>query len=426
MPSIPQFSVPNHPKTALSLNASLLPESSTIFTNCRLCIGGVLTASKSAFIVSDGKLDEVLYPDEGVIVGGPNIINLNNAVVAPGFLELQTNGARGFHFTHFEDKEGYAAEIEKVSTYLPRTGVTGFYATIPTIASEEFKRVLPALAPRDIDNGASLLGAHAEGPYLHPSKKGAHNSSLFHQPSTSPLDVYGDIATDNSTLKLVTVAPELEHASALICDLVSRNIRVSLGHSNASYADGLTALEAGATCLTHTLNAMAPLHHRDPGLAGLVTAAPSTTLASPWFSIIPDGNHLHPSVATMLFRSNPEKCVFITDSIELAGLEDGTYPGHSQIPFNQTKKGSRVVIEGTETLIGGCASLSECVQNMMKWSGCRIAEAVQCVTENVVELMGDEERGKLEAGRRADFVVLDEDGNVAETWVGGMRVWRVG
>jgi N-acetylglucosamine-6-phosphate deacetylase len=169
---------------------------------------------------------------------------------------------------------------------------------------------------------------------------------------------------------------------------------------------------------------MAPLHHRDPGLAGLITAAPSTTRDSPYFSIIPDGNHLHPSVATMLFRANPAKCILITDSIELAGLPDGTYPGHSQIPFNQTKIGSRVVIEGTETLIGGCASLSECVQNLIKWSGCGLAEAVRCVTENVVDLMGDEQRGKLEQKRNADFVVLSENGEVRETWAGGKKVWK--
>lgn len=169
---------------------------------------------------------------------------------------------------------------------------------------------------------------------------------------------------------------------------------------------------------------MAPLHHRDPGLAGLVTSAPNTTTQSPYFSIITDGNHLHPSVATMLFRANPRKCIVITDSIELAGLPDGTYPGHAQIPFNQTKKGSRVVIEGTETLIGGCAGLGECVQNLVAWSGCEVAEAVRCATENVADFMGDAERGRLEVGRRADFIVLGDDGEVLQTFVAGQKVWE--
>lgn len=222
----------------------------------------------------------------------------------------------------------------------------------------------------------------------------------------------------------MTLAPELDHIASLIQTFVRNGTRVSLGHSAASYAQGKAAVQAGASCLTHTLNAMAPLHHRDPGLAGLVTAAPASMPNTPYFSIITDGNHLHPSVATMLFRANHSKCIVITDSIELAGLADGTYPGHAQIPFNQKKQGSRVVIEGTETLIGGCAGLSECVQNLMTWSGCGIAEAVRCATENVVDFMGDGERGKLETGRWADFVVLGDDAEVLKTFVQGRQVWE--
>lgn len=247
---------------------------------------------------------------------------------------------------------------------------------------------------------------------------------MFQPPSTFPVEVYGSVATSNAILKLVTLAPELDGIPSLVKNFTQKSIRVALGHSSASYSQGLAAVKAGATGLTHTLNAMAPLHHRDPGLAGLVAAPSSDVTSRPYFSIIADGNHLHPSVATMLYRSNPNKCILITDSIELAGLSDGTYPGHAQIPFNQTKVGSKVVIEGTDTLIGGCASLQECVQNMMKWSGCNVAEAVQCVTENVADFMGDETRGKLEAGRRADFVVLDDDANVLETWIAGKKVWE--
>ena len=170
---------------------------------------------------------------------------------------------------------------------------------------------------------------------------------------------------------------------------------------------------------------MAPLHHRDPGLAGLVTAAASSTPASPYYSIIADGHHLHPSVVTMLFRANPAKCILITDSIELAGLPDGTYPGHSQISSQQTKKGTRVVIEGTETLIGSCIGLSECAANLIMWSGCGIAEAVRCVTESIAELMGESQRGKLEEGRLADLVVLDDSQGleVVSTWIRGKQVW---
>ncbi|EMC95036.1 carbohydrate esterase family 9 protein [Baudoinia panamericana UAMH 10762] len=394
----------------------------TIITiqNARLCHHGQLIDCPQLFI--DDENGTVIVHN---VASSDNTINLHGGIVAAGFLELQTNGLRGFHFTHLHDEAEYKSKIDEVAQYLPSTGVTGFYATIPTVHGDEFKKILPSLMPRLIDGGASLLGAHAEGPYLHSSKKGAHNASLFHQPSTPPPAVYGDVANSNNTLKLVTLAPELDGTADLVRTLTSNGTKVSLGHSSASYSQGLAAIRAGATCLTHTLNAMAPLHHRDPGLAGLVNAdaADLAAFQSPYFSIIPDGNHLHPGVATMLFRSNPSKCIVITDSIELAGLPDGTYPGHAQIPFNQTKKGSRVVIEGTDTLIGGCAGLDECVRNVMKWSGCGIAEAVRCVTENVADFMGDESRGSLDPGKRADFVVLDESANVLQTWVGGKKVW---
>lgn len=367
-------------------------------------------------------------PESGLIIGSSDVptddvIDLQGTIVAPGFLELQTNGMRGFHFTHFEDEVSYASKIDEVARYLPSQGVTGFYITIPTVSSKAFKTILLHTKPREISRGASLLGAHAEGPYLHPAKKGAHNSSLFFEPTTSPVEVYGHVANDSSTLKLVTLAPEGNESAKLIKQLTGKGIRVSLGHSNATYDQGLSAVESGASCLTHTLNAMAPLHHRDPGLAGLVTAAPSKN-ASPYFSIIPDGNHLHPSVVSMLFRANPQKCIVITDSIELAGLEDGVYPGHAQIPHQQEKKGTKVVIEGTETLIGGCASLAKCVRNVIEWSGCEVAEGVRSVTQSISDLMGDDTRGRLSAGRRADFVVLDNKANVLQTWVGGRKVWE--
>ncbi|KAF2219568.1 carbohydrate esterase family 9 protein [Elsinoe ampelina] len=390
----------------------------TTFLNCRLCIDGKLV--RDQFVVSDDT--GLILPRTGYI--GGDAVDLEDGIIAPGFLELQTNGLLGFHFTHFKDPDTYAAEIDKAANYLITQGVTGFWATIPTVSSQEFKQILPSLKPRQIENGAGLLGAHAEGPYLHPSKKGAHNESLFTQPDQSPAEVYGPDGTSSDTLKLVTVAPELPNATSLVKKLVDQGTKVSLGHSAASFDQGLKAVKAGASCLTHTLNAMAPLHHRDPGLAGLVTVPSTDEASSPYFSMIPDGNHLHSSVVAMLYRANPDKAIVITDSIEMAGLDDGIYPGHAQIPHKQRKVGSRVTIDGTETLIGGCASLQECVRNLMSWTECNVAEAVKTVTENIAGFMGLEDRGKLEAGRRADFVVLNDEGEVLQTWLAGIKVWE--
>ncbi|KAK0354830.1 hypothetical protein LTR59_008994 [Friedmanniomyces endolithicus] len=398
----------------------------TVFINARLCIDGQLVNGKT-LTISDGKIASIESAPLATDTSSEEVIDLEGFILSPGFIEIQTNGLRGFHFTHFDDEASYSQKLEEVARYLPETGVTGFYPTIPTVHSDELKKILPCLGPRSIPGGASILGAHAEGPYLHPSKKGAHNASLFHLPSTEPLEIYGPTALTNRTLKLVTLAPELPDTTALIHDLTSKGIRVSLGHSIATYPQGLAALAAGATCLTHTLNAMPPLHHRDPGLAGLITLAPTPNtppINPPYFSLIADGNHLHPSIATLLFRANPTHAILTTDSIELAGLPDDTYPGHAQIPHRQTKQGSRVVIEGTETLIGGCAGLDECVRNLVAWSGCGVAGAVRCVTENVRGFMGEDGgRGRLVVGGRADLVVLGREGDVRGTWVGGVKIW---
>ena len=162
---------------------------------------------------------------------------------------------------------------------------------------------------------------------------------------------------------------------------------------------------------------MAPLHHREPGLAGLVTSGQC------FYSVIPDGIHLHPATLAMAFRADPAKCILITDSIELAKLPDGVHPGHGQIPHPQRKVGNRVTIEGTNTLIGSCCTLDECMRNMVGMTNCSLAEAVRCVTENVAAMMGEGKRGMLEFGRKADFAILDSQGNVKETWIGGQKVW---
>jgi N-acetylglucosamine-6-phosphate deacetylase len=176
--------------------------------------------------------------------------------------------------------------------------------------------------------------------------------------------------------------------------------------------------------LTHTLNAMPGLASRAPGLAGLISLPKQHDPAPPYYTIIADGQHLHPSTVSFLHRANLKRAITITDSIELASLPDGTYPGHSQIPHQQTKLGDRATIAGTDTLIGGCIPLQQSVRNVMEWSGCGIAEAVGSVTENVANFMGiDGERGVLREGRRADLTVLSESGEVLQTWVAGVKVW---
>lgn len=390
----------------------------TLFTNCRYVLNGELVDDH--LVVSDET--GLILKRDGYI--GGEAIDLEDSIIAPGFLELHTNGANGFHFTHFEDQESYSIKVDKIARYYAMQGITGFWATLPTVKDEEFQKILPSLKPRPIPDSASLLGAHTEGPYLHPSKKGAHNAFLFHSCTTSPSSIYG-AANLRDSVRLVTIAPELPHSDALIRTLTTQGIKVSMGHSTATLEQGLAGFQAGATGLTHTLNAMPPFASRNPGLAGLV-ALPRTLKHAPYYTIIADGEHLHPNTVNLLYQSNPQRSILVSDSIELASLDDGTYPGHAQIPFEQVKCGSRATIKGTDTLIGGCIPLQASVRNLMHWSGCGIAEAVGTVTENVAAFMGiDDEggRGILKEGRRADLTVLSEHGEVLQTWIAGRKVW---
>lgn len=275
------------------------------------------------------------------------------------------------------------------------------------------------MSPRTFPESASLLGAHVEGPFLNAKNNGAHDSSLFQSPiDNTAASVYGK---DNiqSAIRLATVAPDLPNATTLIKELKQHNIRISLGHSSADYDTGLAALSSGASALTHVFNAMSPMHHRNPGLAGLISSP-----AAPYYSLIGDNIHLHPSILATAYRANPHKAILITDSVELAGLPDGVYPGHAQVSQNQAKDGDRVIIEGTDTLIGSCCGLDTCVKNLITASGCSVAEAVRCVTENVSDMMGLQDRGRLLEGRRADFVVLNNNAEVLETWIAGKKVWQ--
>ena len=342
--------------------------------------------------------------------------------MAPGFLDLQTNGMGGVHFTNLGKGKSRDDEelLSKVARMELEAGVTGFWATIPTVSQSRWKEILPSLIPRSFPAGADLLGAHVEGPYLTPSKKGAHNDAFFVKATdVSAEKVYGEEHLEvEGSMKMVTLAPELPGTVALIGHLQEDypHIAISMGHSAANFQDGMAAVDVGAKMMTHVFNAMPPMNHRQPGLAGLMASG------KVWYSVIPDGIHLHPSVLGLAMRANPTKCILITDSIELASLPDGVHEGHGQIGGRQRKEGNKVTLEGTDTLVGSCIRLDECVRNMVEYTGCSLAEAVRCVTENVADMIGEGKRGTLEPGRRADFVVLNGKGFVEETWMEGKKI----
>jgi N-acetylglucosamine-6-phosphate deacetylase len=251
------------------------------------------------------------------------------------------------------------------------------------------------------------MGAHVEGPYLHEKQAGVHDPALFAPYSTTHF-VYGQSGATNEIIKLATVAPDIGNGSSLIKTLYGRGVRVSLGHTHATYDMALAALFSGASCLTHPLTCMSGLDPRDPGPTGLISLPPNHRPPPPYYTIACDGLSLHPQVAALLFRVNPKKAILASRSCPLHSGDAG--------PFQQQSRGTRA-------FANNCSAVDQGVRNLMDWSGCTIAEAVCTATENIANFMGISDRGKLEEGRRADVIVLNDEGHLQETWIAGVKAW---
>ncbi|EEH03121.1 N-acetylglucosamine-6-phosphate deacetylase [Histoplasma capsulatum var. duboisii H88] len=441
----------------------------TKFTNCRLPLNGHLVEQDLWVDSATGKIlqdqqafyEFQLCPDQTVDLGG--------RILAPGFIDVQLNGARGFDFSVPQPtKEEYDAGFRKVNLALVRTGVTSYLPTVTSQESWVYKKVLPSLGPsggpRRAEDGAESLGAHVEGPFLSPGKNGIHSPSVLLAANTGfqdLIDCYGaenllasqDVpssapitptttstsasssASSASTtrsnptanIKMITAAPEVGIMNTLIPTLVSHNIIYSIGHSDATYEQALDALAAGATMITHLFNAMRPFYHRHPGIFGLL-AQQSQQATRPFYGLIADGIHLHPTSVQIAYHAHPAGMVLVTDAMKLCGMPDGVYEWTNGERI--IKRGALLTLEGSAEgkIAGSSATLIECVNNFRRWAGTGVVEAVRAVTETPARMLGLEGvKGVLVPGADADLVVLGEDAEgtltVDQVWKFGVRVF---
>jgi len=228
-----------------------------------------------------------------------------------------------------------------------------------------------------------------------------------------------------SNIKKITAAPELGNMQHLIPEIVSKGTIYSIGHTEATYEDASTAVANGATMITHLFNAMRPLHHRNPGVFGVLGIAES--LPRPYFGIIADGIHLHPTSIKIAYASHPDGFILVTDAMHLVGLSDGTYDwtnGRRLI-----KKGSHLVLEGsTDKIAGSSITLIDCVSNFLNWSGEGVGKALKAVTATPAAMLGlSGVKGCLESDADADLCIISE-----ETALDGQKklvvdqVWKFG
>lgn len=328
--------------------------------------------------------------------------------IIPGLIDLQVNGAGGVDFT----APGRApAALGRVATLLARHGVTAFCPTIISAVEPTILESLRTYGSCRPAGAAESLGLHVEGPFLHPEFRGVHDLSALRQ--ATALELARWLAMARPTI--VTLAPELPGALEAIRTLTDAGVVVSLGHSGATMEQGRTALDAGARLGTHLFNAMAPFHHRHPGLVGALLA---DDRAMP--GLIADGVHLHPATFGFAVRVvGPMRAMLVSDAVAAAGQP----PGPSRIGEQHLIADGQSARRPDGTLGGGALLLDACLRNARTWSPwLSEAQVVQLATETPARALGPAvaaRKGRVAPGYDADLAVLDEDWNVVATVVRG-------
>jgi N-acetylglucosamine-6-phosphate deacetylase len=337
------------------------------------------------------------------------VIDAHGLLVAPGFIDLQLNGAYGDDFTRDP------RTIWPVAERLPEYGVTSFLPTIITspLAQVGKAQETLALGPQPNWRGSVPLGLHVEGPFLNPQKKGAHNPQHLRIPS---LDDVIDWSPENH-VSLVTLAPELPGGLELIRALAERGLVISCGHTMATYDEAEAAVSAGARYGTHIFNAMPTLEHREPGLAGALLTDDRVTIG-----LIPDGVHTHPAIVKLVWAAKgAHRLNLVTDAMAALGMPPGRYILSDQ-EVTVTERAARLA---SGTLAGSILGMDEALRKLIRYAGAPLSAALATITSTPADLLGiGHERGSIQPGAYADLVFLTPDLQVVKTMVEGRLVYE--
>jgi len=378
----------------------------------------MLTALTGARIITPDRTidDGVVLIDEGRIVeAGPGVpvpegaaaTDLAGTTLVPGFVDLHVHGGGGRSLATREPEE-----LRAYARWAAGRGVTGFLASVLAPTPEAALPCLEAVAGAtgDIEGGARLLGAHLEGPFVSPHRRGALPAPWLHAPDAALLARYLDAARGN--LRVLTLAPELPGADAVLSQAVAAGVVVAVGHTDATYEQARAAFQAGARHVTHAFNAMRPFHHRDPGPLAAAIDAPDITL-----ELIADGVHLHPAAARLLVSAaGPDRVALVTDAVPPAGAESGAFRLGDA---DATLEGRRVTLPDG-TIAGGASTMDALVRTVVADGVASLPDAVRMAATVPARVLGLERaRGRIAPGYDADLVVLDGEMAVLKTFVGG-------
>lgn len=360
----------------------------------------------SALLFADRILDIV---EAQAVPADAEVIDAGGCYVLPGLIDMHIHGYLG------EDaSDGSFEGLQTIARGIVQNGVTGFLPTTMTVSYDALRAAFSQIRRAVEQNrspawgGALVLGLNAEGPFINPSRKGAQAGENIRPGDAAFLEEYMDI------LRVFTIAPEMPGNMDCVRAMADR-VLISMGHTDASYAQAMEAIEAGVRHVTHLFNAQTPLRHRDPGVVG---AALSDDRVS--CELIADMFHVHSGLFDMVARLKRDRLVLITDCTRAGGMADGEY----------TLGGQPIFVRGIEcrlkdgTIAGSVLRLNQAVNNMRRHCSLPLWEIVNMASLNPARRIGlDAAKGSLEPGKDADIVLCDEDINVKATLIAGQPVY---
>jgi N-acetylglucosamine-6-phosphate deacetylase len=363
-------------------------------------------------VIEDGRLLTVTSQQQAEIPAAAQLVDFPGMIIAPGLIDIHVHGNAG-HDVMEPDSSGLIA----MQRAMAKCGVTGYLATTVTAPQDRLLRALEHLGKatgtnhNDGRSGSRMLGIHLEGPFISHAKRGVHPPENLVQPSIALFERYWQASA--GAIKMMTIAPELPGSPETIQHAWRLGVHSSLGHSNATHAESVQAIAAGADHATHTFNAMRPLDHREPGILGAALSDERLTA-----DIIADGIHVDPSVVKMFLAcKGEERAILITDAISATGMGDGHYRLGG---LDVTVKGDRCEHEGR--LAGSVLTLDRAVRNIVSFTGWKLQQSIKLATFNPARLLGISDRkGTLAPGADADLVVLTPQGDVVQTFLAGKQ-----
>ena len=360
---------------------------------------------KGSVLVKDGKIKEI----NPLVCDEKEVIDANGMYLSPGFIDVHIHGAGGH-----DTMDGTFEAINEISKTISKFGTTSFTPTTMTVSVDAIKQSMKVIKEAKLNgtDGANVLGAHLEGPFISPNAIGAQNPNYVEVPS---IDTYNEMVGDAfDAVVSITLAPEVCGAKELIKYLSEKGIVCSIGHTKATYDEAMEGIACGCCHSTHLFNAMTPFTHRAPGVVGAIFDSEITT------ETISDGIHIaFPSLRVAYKQKGLDKVLLVTDAMMACGMPNGKYSLGGQDVF--VENGAARLKEGS--LAGSVLTLDRAVKNVYENSPYALYEVVKMATYNGARHCNVQDRkGMIKEGFDADLILFDEGINVKKVIVNGKLI----